>query len=255
MKNKTLIAAAIAVAALVGAPAFAASSNSKAPMSMSWKHEGFFGTFDRAAVQRGYQVYKEVCAACHALKYQAFRNLPKIGFSEAEAKAIAASYTVQDGPNDAGEMFDRPGRLSDRFPSPHANEKAARAANNGAYPPDLSLIVKARADGANYLYSLLVGYADAPADFKLGDGMSYNPYFSGGQIAMPNPMSDDQVTFADNTKATVKQMASDVVQFLAWTAEPELEDRHGLGIRTLLFLLIGIGLTYAAMRRVWAAVH
>lgn len=251
--KKTIIATAFA--ALAALPAYASSSDAKAPMAQAWKHEGFFGTFDRAAVQRGFQVYKEICASCHSLKYLGFRNLPAIGISEAEAKAIAASYMVKDGPNDDGEMFERPGRLSDKFPSPYANDKAARAANNGALPPDLSLIVKARQNGANYINALLVGYADAPAGVKLGDGMSYNPYFSGGQIGMPKPLNDDQVTFADNTKATVAQMSKDVVAFLAWAAEPELEARHGMGVKVALFLLLAIGLTYAAMRRVWAALH
>jgi len=251
--KKTIIA--FAFATLASTPALAASSDAKAPPSQQWKHEGFFGTFDRAAVQRGYQVYKEVCASCHSLKYISFRNLPAIGISEAEAKAIAASYSIKDGPNDEGDMFERPGRLSDKFPSPYANDKAARAANNGALPPDLSLITKARANGTNYLYAILAGYADAPAGVKLGDGMSYNPYFSGGQIGMPKPLNDDQVTFADNTKATVAQMSKDVTTFLAWAAEPELDARNRMGIKVIIFLLIAIGLTYAAMRRVWAAVH
>jgi ubiquinol-cytochrome c reductase cytochrome c1 subunit len=251
--KKFVVSLAIAVAASL--PAYGSTSDAKAPVAESWKHAGFFGTFDRAAVQRGYLVYKDVCASCHSLKYISFRNLPAIGFSEAEAKAIAATYTVKDGPNDDGEMFERPGRPSDRFPSPNANDKAARAANNGALPPDLSLIVKARANGANYVYSLLIGYADAPADVKLGDGMSYNPYFSGMQIGMPNPLAEDQVSFTDGTKASVKQMSKDVVSFLAWAAEPDLEARNAMGIKVSLFLLIAIGLTYAAMRRVWAALH
>ena len=221
--KKTSIATALAVAMFGALPVLASSSDAKTPASETWRHESYFGTFDRAAVQRGYQVYKEVCASCHSLKYLGFRNLPAIGISEAEAKAIAATYTVKDGPNDDGEMFERPGRLSDKFPSPYANDKAARAANNGAFPPDLSLIIKARANGANYVNAILTGYADAPADVKLADGMSYNPYFSGAQIGMPNPLAEDQLTFADGTKASIKQMSKDVVTFLAWAAEPELE--------------------------------
>ncbi|MBM3554554.1 MAG: cytochrome c1 [Alphaproteobacteria bacterium] len=249
--RKTLIAL---IASAVALPALAAS-DAKAPMSISWSHLKPFGTFDRAELQRGYQVYKEVCAACHAAKYLAFRNLTEIGFSEAEVKAIAASYQIKDGPNDEGEMFDRPGKPSDRLPSPFANEKAARAANSGAYPPDLSIVVKARHNGANYVYSLLNGYEDAPPNIKLGDGMTYNPYFPGMQIAMPKILNDEQVTYADGTKATIAQMAKDVTAFLSWASEPETEARHALGMKVMIFMLIAIGLLYAAKRRVWAGVE
>ena len=203
----------------------------------------------------GYQVYKEVCASCHAMKYKSFRNLEDIGFSEGEVKAIAASYSLKDGPNDAGDMFERPGRPSDRFVSPFANEKAARAANGGAYPPDLSLIIKARHDGANYVYSLLTGYETAPGDMKMNDGMNYNPYFPGMQIAMAQPLQDGQVTYADGTQATVDQMARDVVVFLQWAAEPEMEERKQMGVKVLLFLFVMTGLLYVAKRRIWAKIH
>jgi ubiquinol-cytochrome c reductase cytochrome c1 subunit len=206
-------------------------------------------------VQRGLQVYKEVCAACHSLRYVAFRNLEDIGLSEAEVKAFAATYQVVDGPDDSGEMFDRPGRASDRFPSPYANEKAARAANNGAYPPDLSLITKARLGFEDYVYSILTGYEEPPAGVELREGMSYNAYFPGHQIAMPKPISDDQVTYPDGTKATVDQMAHDVTSFLAWAAEPNLEVRKRTGVKVMLFLLAFAIVMYAAKRKIWSAAH
>lgn len=233
-----------------------AVKEAKHPKQVPWTFDGVQGHFDRQSIQRGLQVYKEVCAACHGLKRVALRSLQDVGFSEAEVKALAAGYTVQDGPNDDGEMFDRPGRPSDHFPSPFANEQAARAANNGAYPPDLSLITKARHDGANYLYSLLTGYGEPPADFQLNEGMHYNPYFPGKQIAMPQPiMSDGQVTYEDGTSATVDQMSRDVVNFLQWAAEPEMEQRKMMGIKVMIFLGIMSVLFFFAKRRVWQNIH
>ncbi|MBM3567963.1 MAG: cytochrome c1 [Alphaproteobacteria bacterium] len=253
MRKILSLAAAAALFGLAG-PALAAG-DAQAPKTMYWPHGGFFGTYDKAAVQRGYQVYKEVCAGCHSLKYIAFRNLTEIGLSEGEVKAIAASYQIQDGPNDQGEMFERPGRPSDRLPSPFPNEKAARAANNGAAPPDLSLIVKARGGYENYLYSLLTGYGNPPAGVALGDGMNYNPYFPGRQIAMASPLNADAVSFADGTKATVEQMASDITQFLAWAAEPTQDARKRMGVKVVLFLILLSFLLYAAKKRVWSDVH
>lgn len=244
----------LAAAGLAAAPAFAAG-NVTAPESIDWSHNGPFGTFDRAATQRGLLVYKEVCAGCHSLKYVAFRTLADIGLSEEEVKAFAAESDVTDGPDEDGEMFTRPAKPSDKFPSPFANENAARAANGGAAPPDLSLMTKARNGASNYLYSLLTGYADAPDGVELAEGMSYNPYFTGHQIAMPPPLSDDAVEYADGTKATVDQMAYDVVSFLAWTAEPEMEDRKRLGVKVVLFLVLFSILMYAVKRKVWADVH
>lgn len=223
--------------------------------SVPWKHEGLFGTYDRAAAQRGLQVYREVCAACHGLTLVSFRTLADLGFSEDEIKAIAADYEFVDGPDDFGDMFDRPGKPSDKFPSPFANEKAARAANNGAFPVDLSLISKARPNGDNYIYSLLTGYADAPADFNLPAGMNYNLYFAGHQIAMPPPLSDNQVEYADGTPATVDQMAQDVTVFLSWAAEPKMEQRKQLGLKVMLYLLILTVVFYAAKRKIWANLH
>jgi ubiquinol-cytochrome c reductase cytochrome c1 subunit len=221
----------------------------------SWPHDGFFGTFDRAAAQRGYQVYKEVCAACHAMKQMRFRNLAGIGLSDAEIRAIAAEYQTVDGPNDDGEMFERPSRPSDRFKSPFPNEKAARAVNGGAYPPDLSLIAKNRVGGENYVYALLTGYADPPPGFQLGEGMHYNKYFPGNQIAMAAPVQPDGVTYADGTPATVEQMSKDLATFFAYAASPHLEARNSLGVKVMLFLFIFTGLLYATKRKIWKGLH
>jgi ubiquinol-cytochrome c reductase cytochrome c1 subunit len=221
----------------------------------SWSFSGLFGTFDQAAAQRGFQVYKDVCSACHSLSLVAYRNLSAIGISDDQIKAIAAQYNVQDGPNDEGEMFERPAKPSDKFVSPFPNDNAARAANNGALPPDLSLIVKARPGGADYIYGILTGFVEPPAGVKVADGMYYNAAFPGHQIAMPPPLSDGAVTYADGTEASVHQMAHDVVTFLAWTAEPELDQRKRMGVKTILFLIVLTGLAYAVKRKVWAEVH
>jgi ubiquinol-cytochrome c reductase cytochrome c1 subunit len=227
----------------------------KPPKQMAWPFDGMLGTVDKQSAQRGFQVYKEVCSACHGLHRIAFRNLADIGFSEAEIKALAATYTVKDGPNDEGEMFDRPGKPADRFPSTYANEQAARAANNGAYPPDLSLIIKARPDGANYLHSLLTGYQQAPAHLPVPEGMHYNPYFPGQMLAMPQPLSDGQVSYEDGAGNSLDQMSQDVVNFLQWAAEPEMEHRKSMGIKVLFYLVVFTGFMYVAMKRVWKKLH
>lgn len=217
-----------------------------------WSFKGPMGTFDRGAAQRGFQVYKEVCAACHSMNQMHYRNLAEIGFSEEQIKAIAAERQVKDGPNDEGEMFERPGRPSDKFVAPFANVQAARAANNGAAPPDLSLMVKARAGGADYVYALLTGYEQAPAHVTVNPGMYYNKYFPGHQIAMAPPLaSDGQVGYTDGTNATVAQMAYDVATFMAWTAEPELEERHRTGLRVMIFLAFMAGLFYLSKAKLW----
>ncbi len=330
----------------VGSSAFAAG-DVKHPHQHDWAFDGAFGTFDKPAIQRGLQVYKEVCSSCHGVKRVPFRRLVEVGFSEAEVKSLAASYTVMDGPNDDGEMYERPGRASDKIPSPYPNELAARAVNNGAYPLDLSLITKARHDGPNYVYSLLTGYEDAPAylckkvvdgacvsfhrispqdakakqeemkaaaeadaavaaeklaakkaDAKEGDKadeaaeeakkevkkgdlflcasivenveeidgktvksesctemgktLHYNPYFAGNQIAMVAPLhTEGQVEYQDETKATVEQMSHDVVNFLQWAAEPEMENRKRMGIRVMIFLGFFTVLFYIAKKRIW----
>ena len=221
---------------------------------MKWTFDGLFGSFDRAALRRGFQVYTEVCAACHSLRLVHYRNLAEIGFSEDQVKAIAAEVEVTDGPDAEGEMFDRPGRPSDRFVSPFANDNAARAANNGALPPDLSLVAKSRIGGPDYLYGLMVGYREAPAEMEMSEGMEYNAYFPGHQIAMPAPLSEDQVEYADGTEATVSQMAKDVTNFLVWAAEPELEERKRMGVKIVLFLILLTGMLYAVKRAIWSDV-
>lgn len=219
---------------------------------IDWSFDGVFGRFDKPAIQRGFQIYKEVCASCHSLNYVPFRKLTEAGFSEAEVKSLAAGYTVTDGPNDDGEMFERPGRPSDRFPPPYPNDKAARAANQGAFPPDMSLLVKARADGANYIYSLLLGYGEAPEGVTVPEGAYYNHYFPGGIIKMAPPLADEQVTYQDGTPATLAQEARDIVSFLQWAAEPEMEERKRMGIKVLLFLGIMTAFFYVAKKRIWS---
>jgi ubiquinol-cytochrome c reductase cytochrome c1 subunit len=245
--------AAAAVTVLLALPA--AASEAPVPPAQSWSFSGPFGTYDRAALQRGFQVYKDVCAACHSLRHVYYRDLAALGYNEDEIKAIAASVEVQDGPNDQGEMFTRPGRPYDRFKSPFPNDNAARAANNGAFPPDLSVITKARPHGHDYLYALMTGYKEPPADMKMTEGMMYNTAFAGHQIAMPPPLSEGSLEYKDGTKATIPQMAKDVTVFLAWAAEPEMEERKRLGYKVLLFLVVLTGVLYAAMRRVWSKVH
>jgi ubiquinol-cytochrome c reductase cytochrome c1 subunit len=240
----------------------AQAAEDAAPPHQHWEHGAVnrpfsapFGTFDRAALQRGYQVYKEVCAACHSLNLVAFRHLTEIGFNEAEVKALAAQYDVEDGPNDAGETFTRKALPSDHFKAPFPNEKAARAANNGAYPVDLSLVVKARAAGEDYVFAILTGYKDAPAGVTLPVGMSYNEYFPGHQIAMPAPLTPDRVTYTDGTAASVAQQAHDVATFLAWAAEPQLEARKQIGALSILFLVVLSGILYYAKRKTWSDLH
>lgn len=232
-----------------------AAGGAPKPPAQEWSWQGPFGTFDRAALRRGLQVYAEVCASCHSLNLVAYRTLGEIGFSEAEIKAFAAEYEVVDGPDDEGDMFERQARPADIFVSPFENDNAARASNNGALPPDLSLMTKARFNGPDYLYALLTGYGDAPAGTEVMDGMYYNAYFSGHQIAMAPPLYDDAVEYADGTEATEAQTARDVTTFLAWTAEPEMEERKRLGAKVMIFLLVLTGFLYALKRRIWADRH
>ena len=228
------------------------------PMSPGWSFKGFFGTFDRASLQRGYQVYSEVCSACHSIKYLSYRNLSEPGgpeFSEQQAKIIASQFEVTDGPNSDGDMYNRPARLSDNFVEPYANEQAARALNGGAYPPDMSVLVKARKGGANYIYSVLLGYDEVPPDIVLDDGVYYNTYMSGNKIKMANPLSEGLVEYSDGTSATEEQMAKDVVTFLAWAAEPHLEARHKIGFRAILYLIIITILVYFSMKKIWSRIE
>ena len=238
-----------------------AAGGATPPPKLKWSFHGPFGNFDRAQMKRGWQVYKEVCAGCHSLHQIYYRNLQDIGFSASEVKKIAADDEVAAGPNedgethDGGELLVRPGKPSDKLIKPFANDAAARAANNGALPPDLSLTSKAHATGVDYIAAVLTGYKDPPSGFKMNEGMAYNTYFAGNQIAMPAPLSADAVEYADGTKATVEQMALDVSAFLAWAAEPELEERKRLGIKVILFLIVLTALLYALKRRIWAKVH
>ncbi len=218
---------------------------------IAWSFDGIFASVDRKAAQRGFQVYKEVCSVCHGLYNLYYRNLKELGFSDEEIKEIAKNYTVQDGPNDSGEMFERPALPSDPFVRPYHNEQAARAANNGADPPDLSLIIKARPDGANYVYSILTGYTNPPENFKLMPGLSYNPYFPHSQIAMPSPLTDGQVQYIDGTNSSVEQMAMDVTVFLQWAAEPEMENRKSMGLKVMIFLVIFTIFFYISKNRIW----
>ncbi|QXK91884.1 cytochrome c1 [Neoehrlichia mikurensis] len=222
------------------------------PISQTWKFNGILGSFDKRSIQRGYKVYKEVCAACHSMKRIAFRNLREIGFSEEEIKSIASSYQIKDGPNDAGEMFERPGVPSDYFPSPFSNKEAAMASNNGAYPPDLSLIIKAKHDGANYVYSLLNGYKSTNPDIN---GLYENIYFATGKILMPPPLFDNAVKYTDGTESTVSNMAYDVVNFLHWAAEPEMEIRKRLGLKVVICLMIVTVFIVLINRKLWSKLY
>ncbi len=248
-----LLGAAALVGVITGGAADAAEVPT--PISRDWAHHGIFGSFDRASLQRGLQVYQGVCAGCHGLKFVAFRNLEALGYSEDEVGAIAADYFVTDGPDDFGDMFEREAAPFDRWPSPFANEQAARAANGGAYPLDLSLITKARAGGPDYVYSLLVGYVDPPPGVELMPGMNWNDYFAGHQIAMAQPLWPDMVDYQDGTEATISQMAADVTQFLNWAADPHLEARKQMGVKVILFLIVLSIIFYAYKRRIWRDVE
>jgi|TARA_B100001146_G_scaffold197618_1_gene186555 ubiquinol-cytochrome c reductase cytochrome c1 subunit len=235
-----------------------ASEQSHKLLNPEWSFKGFFGKFDRASLQRGYQVYTEVCASCHSIKYLSYRNLSEPGgpeFSEEQAKAIAAQFEVSDGPNSDGDMFTRPAKLSDKFVMPYQNEQEAKASNGGAYPPDFSVLVKARSGGANYIYSVLLGYEDPPSDITLDDGVYYNRYMYGNKIKMPKPLSNDSVTYSDGTSATEEQMAKDVVTFLTWAAEPHLEARYKLGFRAIVYLIILTVLVYFSMKKIWSRIE
>ncbi len=227
-------------------------------LKTDWSFNGLFGKFDRGSLQRGYQVYSEVCASCHSMKYLSYRNLSEKGgpeFSIEQAKAIAASFEITDGPNADGEMFERPGKLSDKFLMPYANEKEAQAANGGAYPPDMSVLAKARSGGADYLYSVLLGYEEPPSGITLDDGVYYNKYIYGNNIKMAKPLDDDLVEYSDGTIASEEQLAKDVVTFLVWAAEPHLETRHRMGFKVIVYLIILTVLVYFSMKKIWSRIE
>lgn len=269
---KTFAAAAGLVLAVMGAaPAFAAGDQQDA-IDIDFSFEGPFGTFDRAQLQRGYQVYTEVCASCHSMSYLYYRNLGEEGgpeFSEAQVKGMAALATVIDGPDQEGQMFERPAVPSDHIVAPFANNEEARSANGGAFPPDLSLMAKARAGfhgtinqfinglgGPEYVYSLLVGYEEEYEDDGEDHGaLTHNPYFPGSWIAMPQPLYDDMVEYTDGTPATLDQMSRDVSAFMMWAAEPKLEERKRIGFQVLMYLIVLAGLLYLVKRKIWANVE
>lgn len=221
--------------------------------SQNWSFDGIFGTFDLAGAQRGYQVYRDVCSGCHSMNLMAYRYLEGIGLPDDTIKALAAT-AEKTAINDDGEEVSVPRLPSDHFPAPFANEKEARASNGGALPPDLSLMAKARANGPNYIYALLTGYHEPPADVTMNEGMYYNSAFPGHQIAMAPPLADDLVEFSDGTAATADQMAHDVVTFLAFAAEPHMEDRKRTGLKVVAFLLILSVMLYFVKKKVWSDV-
>jgi cytochrome c1 len=268
-----------ALAAIGLATAFAghgaAAAESDVPSRLKWSFAGPFGLYDEAQLQRGFKVYREVCQNCHGINLLAFRNLAEpggLGYSTAQAAAVAAEYQVTDGPNDQGDMFQRAGRLADHFPPPFPNEQAARARYN-AVPPDFSVLAKARTyergfpwfifdmftqyqeAGVDYIAAFLNGYEDPPAGVDLPAGASYNKYFPGHATAMPNPLSDGQVEYTDGTPATVGQYAKDVTAFLMWVAEPHLEARKRIGFQVMVFLIVLAGLLYFTKKKVWSQVE
>jgi len=212
-------------------------------------------TFDHASIRRGYQVYREVCSACHSLDRIAWRNLVGVSHTVDEVKAMAEEVEYEDGPNDEGNMFQRPGKLSDYMPRPYPNDEAARAGNAGALPPDLSLMTKARHGGADYIFSLLTGYVEPPpAGVEVREGMNYNPYFPGGMIGMARVLFDGLVEYPDGTPATTSQMAKDVVEFLSWAAEPELDERKRMGLQATIVLAAMTAISIWVKRFKWSAV-
>jgi ubiquinol-cytochrome c reductase cytochrome b/c1 subunit len=273
---KLLALALLGTMLVGGAPIAQAAGEAEHPPRVKWSFSGPFGKFDRAQLQRGFKIYREVCQGCHSLSLVAFRNLAEPGgpgFSRAQAEAVAAEYKIKDGPNEQGEMFERAGRIADRFPPPFPNDAAARAANGGALPPDLSVMAKARTyergfpwfvfdiftqfqeQGVDYIDALLQGYVDKPQDVTLPEGSHYNKYFPGHAIGMPKPLNDGQVPYTDGSPQTVAQYANDVAAFLMWTAEPHMEARKRLGFQVMIFLLVFAVLLYFTKKKVWADVH
>jgi len=243
--------------AFLSAMPFAALSEEKNInfIETNWSFKGIFGTFDRASLQRGYQVYQEVCSGCHSVQHLSYRNLSENGgpeFTIEEAKAIASQFEVEDGPNSEGEMFMRNARLSDKFVKPYSNVQASTSANGGAYPPDMSVLAKARTGGADYIYSLLLGYKEAPEGLELDDGVYYNEYMPGNKIKMSEPLSDGIVEYLDGTESSKKQMSKDVTAFLVWASEPHLESQHKMGFKTIIYLIILLTLVYFSKQKVWS---
>ena len=252
--NRFVLILALAGLAL-GAPARAEEADTLTPPSQSWSFAGPLGTVDQAAAQRGFQVYADACANCHGLKYLHYRDLSGIGFTEDQIKKIAARFEVPAGFDNQGNLVTKAATPASAFRNPFPNDEAARAMLNGALPPDLSLITSSFPNGPNYIYALLTGYRDPPADLKLADGMNFNPYFPGHQIAMPPPLNEGDVTYTDGTASTVAQNAHDVVTFLAWAAHPDMVQRKRIGFGVVLYFLGMAGVTFALKRRIWHGVH
>nr|XP_023029678.1 cytochrome c1, heme protein, mitochondrial [Leptinotarsa decemlineata] len=252
--KKALLGGLGVLAGGVGALALALDQSVRAsdlelhPPKNVWSHSGMFSSLDHASVRRGYEVYKQVCAACHSMRFIAYRNLVGVTHSEQEAKAEAEEQMIEDGPDEEGNMFKRPGKLSDYFPSPYPNEEAARAANNGAYPPDLSYITSARHGGEDYIFALLTGYCDPPAGVVLREGQYFNPYFPGGAISMAQALYNEAIEYSDGTPATASQLAKDISTFLKWTAEPEHDDRKKMLIKCIGIFAMLAGLCYYMKR-------
>ncbi|KAL8566331.1 hypothetical protein ACOMHN_050449 [Nucella lapillus] len=242
---------ALGVGAALATPVFAEGIELHPP-KMPWSHNGMFNALDAASVRRGYQVYKQVCAACHSMNYLYYRNLVGVIMEEPEAKTEAEEVQVEDGPDEEGKMFQRPGKLSDKFPDPYANEEAARAANNGAYPPDLSYIVQARHGGEDYVFAVLTGYHDAPEGVTMREGLYYNPYFPGGAIAMAQALYNEIIEYEDGTPATTSQCAKDVCVFLRWAAEPEHDTRKQMGMKAILIFSSLLAVSYYLKRHKWS---
>ena len=221
----------------------------------NWSFEGIFGRYDNSTLQRGLQIYQEVCSACHGMKRLRFRELRDLGFTDGQIKIYAETFEILDGPNELGEMFIRPGEPSDTFVSPYKNKEEAKASFGGSYPPDLSLLTKAIKNGPDYIYSLLAGYEDPPKEFKLTDGLYYNPYYDGKVIAMPPPLYDNAIEYIDGTNASLDQLSYDIVHFLNWAAEPKLQQRKSLGLKVLLFLIVLTLLLYVTMKEIWSRIE
>merc|ERR1712023_551827 len=237
--------AGVVAGSLVLKDSVEASADHIVPPNYPFSHKGFLGAFDAAAIRRGHQVYTNVCSTCHSMNLLAYRNLVDTCYTEEEVRAMCEDIEITDGPNDEGEMFERPAKLSDKWLPPYPNVESARFANGGAYPPDLSLMAKARVEGEDYIFALLTGYREAPAGVNVMAGMYYNPYFSGGQIGMPQPLQDGQVEYEDGTPATISQMAKDVAVFLTWAAEPAQDDRKLMGVKWLTALgAVSLGTAY-----------
>lgn len=254
--NLRILFAALVLVGFSSAPASAEGGHGSEPLPIqAWSFNGPLGTYDQASLQRGFKIYREVCASCHAMKRVYYRNLEALGYNEEQIKNIAKEYTVMDGPNDEGDMFERPALPSDHLKSPFENDNAAKFANGGALPPDLSLIVKARPGGADYIYALLTGYERAPHGEELGQGQHWNKYFPGNKLSMTPPLTEGLISYEDGSEEKVDQYARDITHFLAWASDPHMEERKKTGMKVVIFLLVFAAVMYVAKRRVWADVH